>query len=605
MIFGTSKDLGTCKSIKKNGDKCTSIVNKNNCEFCLYHIKQEYQKCSLRSELQSNFVGKGLVALRNKVLGKNEVFYAGKSYMAIPARKNKKMEQKDNTRLQILSGNVNTNIKQPKNKTVSKKKQSAAKLDISQAQRRRDLELLKKLSGPKDMESKINFTGTRSSEPTLEESKSIALTVINKLKQNNDQQKVFSSQYDLKSDLLNVENKNNFNEKISQELNLDETKSKALDVIGRLKKKQNRVLEKIEDQNVESNEISSTDLSTMFEDFFEPELDYDDTDNRSKESSKNLENNRENINKHLNNEKNSRKEIGLSDSNLLKSKTLGNKTEKTKSKTDFYLSNPNCSLANDINGQNESSLKFASNLSNSAVPSLKSFGPSGFLDLSKPASYRKKDSAKLKALKFVQQNGPLKKVDPNNIKGSGKKRMIDELDKTNGGNVPKKTKLENSEFVSDRFKKLMAASSTHTDLLEARDDEEQDKYFQKQEMREKMEEKMASTFKVACKAVRCLKCKYTSFSASDFCKKEGHPLKVFDTMKRFFKCGNCGNRTVSLEIIPTVPCKNCGSGKWEKTGMMKEKIATAAHTLSIRGGEQKFVNSIITEANLNLMVPDN
>lgn len=75
-------------------------------------------------------------------------------------------------------------------------------------------------------------------------------------------------------------------------------------------------------------------------------------------------------------------------------------------------------------------------------------------------------------------------------------------------------------------------------------------------------------------------------------------------MKRFYKCSNCQNRTVTLELLPTRPCNNCGSSKWERTGMMKEKIAVIQHNLSIRGGEQKFVNSVAADANLDLMVPD-
>lgn len=68
-------------SRKKNGGRCTVFVNKNTCEFCVYHLKQEYQKCSKRTELNSfgrnglmNSSGRsGIINIRNKVLGKNEV----------------------------------------------------------------------------------------------------------------------------------------------------------------------------------------------------------------------------------------------------------------------------------------------------------------------------------------------------------------------------------------------------------------------------------------------------------------------------------------------------------------------------------------------------
>ncbi|CAG9838757.1 unnamed protein product [Diabrotica balteata] len=127
MVLGQSKDFGICKSVKKNGDKCTAIVNLAMCQYCVYHIKQEYQKCSIRSDLQSSFTGKGLTALRNKVLGKNEVFYAGKSYMAIPAKKSRKLEQKDNARLDSLSGKGIPQLSVKAAPSV-KKKLSAARL---------------------------------------------------------------------------------------------------------------------------------------------------------------------------------------------------------------------------------------------------------------------------------------------------------------------------------------------------------------------------------------------------------------------------------------------------------------------------------------------
>lgn len=103
MILGQSKDLGVCKSRKKNGDACTAIVNKHSCEHCVYHVQQEYAKLSGRSELQSMSSGRGLQSLRNKVLGKSEVFYGGQSFLAVPAKKNPKMAAKDNSRLMTLS----------------------------------------------------------------------------------------------------------------------------------------------------------------------------------------------------------------------------------------------------------------------------------------------------------------------------------------------------------------------------------------------------------------------------------------------------------------------------------------------------------------------
>lgn len=103
LILGQSKDLGACKSRKKNGELCNAVVNLHTCEYCVFHVKKEYGKMSGRSELQSATSGRGLQNLRNKVLGKSEVFYGGQSFMAVPAKKNAKLVAKDQNRLMKLS----------------------------------------------------------------------------------------------------------------------------------------------------------------------------------------------------------------------------------------------------------------------------------------------------------------------------------------------------------------------------------------------------------------------------------------------------------------------------------------------------------------------
>lgn len=385
MVLGQSKDFGVCKSIRKDGERCTAFINLCNGEHCIYHIQKEYQKSSLRQNLQSSPGGR--IALRNKVLGKNEVFYAGKSYTAIPAKKNKKQTHKDEQLLKSLSDYGETEIPAVRNERNVKK----------------DERLLKSLSGSK--------------------------------------------------------------------------------------------------------------------------------------------------------------QPGLPTNNHLK---------------------PQNSLAMD-------------------VPILSGFQKQ-IVDLNAPASKKQIAYAKLNALKYVQRTGTIQKINPNSTKTTTKKRPRESAKATELNS--KIQKVEESGFFSDRFKKMMAATSSNNHLLEQHEDEQAQKYFNKLEMREKMEQNMISTYKVACKAVRCLQCKYTSFSASDRCKAEKHPLRVFDAVKRFFKCGNCSNRTVCLEIFPIVACNNCGASKWERTGMMKERIEKPNHQLSIRGGEQTFVNSVASNGNLDLLVPE-
>ncbi|XP_054741702.1 protein MCM10 homolog isoform X2 [Anastrepha obliqua] len=44
LILGKSKDLGVCKSIKKNGEHCKNFVNVSEFDFCIFHMRKEYNK---------------------------------------------------------------------------------------------------------------------------------------------------------------------------------------------------------------------------------------------------------------------------------------------------------------------------------------------------------------------------------------------------------------------------------------------------------------------------------------------------------------------------------------------------------------------------------
>lgn len=424
--------------------------------------------------------------------------------MAIPAKKSRKLEIKDNNRLQSLTEKgVNTisNTNKGINKNVSKKF-NAARLDVSPAQKLRDMELLKKL-GCSELETQSSFSGKHSESVSLEQSKNLAINVIGKIKSRNN--------------VTNTETTHSVDTDVSKEIAFTQ-----------------KVLNG--NNKIESNITINKNVGCLSKDYSQIMVE-------NKISSNNCTVNIKGIDKSLNPtyEKNMRHPMLLHGLNTI-------------------------------------------------------------IDLNKPITAKQKDTAKLNAIEFVKKNGIIKKSDPNKIRGDSKKRMLEDIEKTES--VSKKSKLADSEFISDRFKKMMETTSKHLDLLECRDDEEKEKYFKKLEIKEKMEEKMIGTHKVSCKAVQCLKCKYTSFSASDLCKDEKHPLKVFDSTKRFYECGDCGNRTVTLKIIPTEPCKNCGSGKWQKSGMMKDR-SVLTHSLSIRGEEQKFLNSVVTDSSINLLVPDN
>ncbi|XP_063537400.1 protein MCM10 homolog [Cydia strobilella] len=415
MILGQSKDLGTCKSKKKNGEPCTAFVNLSQCEHCIYHVKQEYQKYSKRSELQSSTMGKGLVNLQKKVLGKDTVIYGGRAYTAPTSGNHKVIKDRDQNRLMSLSDYY---------------KSEGDKLMMNKAPHG---------AGP----MKNNTTPLHS--PSTQR----------------------------KSDT-------------------------------------------------------------------------------------------ERLNK-----------LTASPSNI------------SSSLAERVASSPKLGKGFGLKG-------------------------SGMVDLNMSYGQKAAERAKANALKLIQQSGGIEKLDPNNIRGTetGKKRAFEKLSGDNENDSKKSKPNEETKtngIKSERFKKILEATSAHQNLIQEHDDNEQDKYFNKLEKKEAMEEKMLNTFKLACKAVRCIKCKYTAFSAAQLCKDERHPLKVLDTFKRFFKCLDCNNRTVSLELIPMKSCSNCNSSRWEKAPMLREKKVTSlSEGLSIRGEEESYIGGQINAGkNINLLVPDN
>ncbi|XP_067143547.1 protein MCM10 homolog [Centruroides vittatus] len=113
MMIGTSKDLGQCKSKRKDGASCQNIINLSQGEYCAYHVKQEYRKLSLkRTELQSSYSGTEPKCLRKTILNKQPIFYGGQSFVLNSKKTtNKKKEIKgqlklDNFKLQKKAENL-------------------------------------------------------------------------------------------------------------------------------------------------------------------------------------------------------------------------------------------------------------------------------------------------------------------------------------------------------------------------------------------------------------------------------------------------------------------------------------------------------------------
>ncbi|XP_059221895.1 protein MCM10 homolog [Stomoxys calcitrans] len=470
MILGQSKDLGACKAVKRNGEVCNALVNLSECDTCVFHMKQEFSKMSKRSELQSANAGRGLQDLRDKVLGKSEVFYGGQSFTAVPARKSAKLTSKDSQRISSLSeyaispfaGSVNHTSKAKSDVTtipyaaregpVSK---IAGNVEASRKQRLKDIERLQILQAE----------SARSGSPS------------------------------------------------SSTPNTPQT-SKANESLSSQKKSPSTPL------TPSTPSAASSSFSTSF--------------TAVPEKFKNRE-------------------------------------------FSFSAKSPSLSREN--------------------------------FSLEVNIGERRASMAKQKALDILK-NKPIKKADPNSTRGTkdGKRRAIDDLNEQFMSQEAKKQKVDEElkeQERKSRIQRIMDATSSHTNLIDMREREEQEKYFSKLEKKEALEEKMLQTYKMPCKAVICKLCKYTAFSAADRCKQERHPLKVVDAEKRFFQCKDCGNRTASVFRLPKTCCSNCQSSRWERCAMIRErKVGTGPEVLSLRGDEEMFIGSVSGKANLNLAVPD-
>ncbi|XP_050077023.1 protein MCM10 homolog [Anopheles maculipalpis] len=462
MVLGQSRDFGTCRSRKKNGDPCTSIVNLGKCEYCLYHIKQEYNKASNRGGLLTSTGGRGLNELRNKVLGKNEVFYAGQSFSAVKAVKHPKQIEKDRNRMMTLSDY----FRSPFEGSGNNGGQATAGG-----------------TSPATTRSVPSYRAAASAtKPQKSSAARVELNVGQRMK---DFQRLQSLGVSMES--------------------LQEIKSSKPSAV----------------EPAQSPSTAASSSSSM-------------VDNR------------------------------------------------------------------------KFSLEIVPRLSKDSFD----------IDFSKQVSLKKALQSRARASEIIKRK-PIEKADPNFIKyrgtEQGKKRVLEELSKNAPGeeNAAKRQKLQQEQDEKERakqehMKRIIEASSSHQDLIVASENAQQEQYIKSLERKEAMEEKMLNTFKVPCKAVSCTQCKYIAFSAADRCKAEGHQLRVHEAEKRFFRCADCGNRTVSLFRIPKVSCKGCQSSRWERCAMMKEKRGVQiGDVLSIRGDEEKYLGSLAgASASLNLLVPE-
>uniref|UniRef100_A0A8C0Q346 Protein MCM10 homolog n=1 Tax=Canis lupus familiaris TaxID=9615 RepID=A0A8C0Q346_CANLF len=219
------------------------------------------------------------------------------------------------------------------------------------------------------------------------------------------------------------------------------------------------------------------------------------------------------------------------------------------------------------------------------------------------------EAKKLAAITKLRAKGQiLTKTDPNSIKKKQKDPqdvlgVKDRVEKNHNFSPEAEDELEPARkkrreqltyLESEEFQKILKAKSKHTGILKEAEAELQERYFEPLVKKEQMEEKMRSIREVKCRVVTCKTCAYTHLKPLETCISEQHDYHWHDGIKRFFKCP-CGNRSISLDRLPKKHCSNCGLFKWERDGMLKEKMGPkiGGETLLPRGEEHaKFLNSL-------------
>ena len=107
-------------------------------------------------------------------------------------------------------------------------------------------------------------------------------------------------------------------------------------------------------------------------------------------------------------------------------------------------------------------------------------------------------------------------------------------------NKPKKPRLIRSftgELIDEaKMEKLRKTKSRRSHLADEAENEEEDKYFDRLEKKEAMEEKMINTTEVKAKVVSCAQCGYTAYTQSDLCKTKGKS-QLSKSVRFFFQFG--------------------------------------------------------------------
>jgi len=187
------------------------------------------------------------------------------------------------------------------------------------------------------------------------------------------------------------------------------------------------------------------------------------------------------------------------------------------------------------------------------------------------------------------KNCPNIKMTASILKNAPNKRRRQDLEPALQSNsrepANKKQSIFCTSFTDNQIESLLHKKSAKA-LTEL-----ENKNFENREIEEMVETLTTSLMEIKnCKVISCRKCNYTSSHQSSHCKIQGHVIRRHEANKRFFKCKNCQQRTITYDLMPSHICRNCKSKNFERVAMWDERKIQIMEKLEIRGEQRPFIN---------------
>jgi len=162
---------------------------------------------------------------------------------------------------------------------------------------------------------------------------------------------------------------------------------------------------------------------------------------------------------------------------------------------------------------------------------------------------------------------------PSTATSNGYKRKLDELKQKSPSSPSQNTQADDKSAKKAKLiDEILNIKSNH--LKEVNDPDKNPHmkaYFNKLEQQESVDNKLCGVRNREIRAVTCKVCSYTSFSQSDYCKKQNHVVARHMSIQRYFKCKICNKRTSTIDkLCPVSACSQCGNEKFEPCTMKQE-----------------------------------